>query len=204
MVTTKLTHHPGTAPKTRRSMRTLDSAADAGRAAAAVACTAALVLVTAAAAGAGAVDPALAPATAPHPVLHPTLAAAASILATNARVLALPYGLLLLRLDDVDWGRLIGSAALAGMLALNAITVGLAIGHWQSRLTPYLPQLPLEWAAAGVAASAWAHTLIRHRRDPGPPAPALRRRALALNATVTLTLLSAAAAVEVLLTPHAA
>lgn len=171
---------------------------------AAMPCTAALVAVTALAAIAGTVDPALVPSTPPHPTLHPSLAAAASILANNARVLALPYGLVLLRLEDLRWGRVLGTAVIAAVLAVNAVIVGLELGRWQSRLIPYLPHLPLEWAAAGVAASVWARALTPRRRDPGDPSREGRARRLAVTAAVTLLLLGAAAAIEVLLTPHAA
>jgi len=167
-------------------------------------CAAALVAATGVAAVAGAVDPALAASTPPHPTLHPTLAAAASILVNNARVLALPYGLLILRLDEVGWGRTLGSALLVGVLGANAVTVGLALGRWQARLIPYLPHLPLEWAAAGLAASVWTHALTRRRRQPGDPVAATSRYAPAVAGAITLLLLGAAAAVEVLLTPHAA
>lgn len=166
-------------------------------------CAAALVAATGVAAVAGAVDPALVPATPPHPTLHPTLAAAASILVNNARVLALPYGLLILRLDEVRWGRTLGSALLVGVLGANAIMVGLALGRWHGRLTPYLPHLPLEWAAAGLAASVWARALATRRRDPGDIVQAAHSRAPAVAAAITLLLLGAGAAVEVLLTPHA-
>jgi hypothetical protein len=178
----------------------------AGPAAAAIACTIALVAVTTLAAIAGTLDHALVPSTPPRPTLHPTLAAAAAILANNARVLALPYGLLILHLDAVRWGRLLGDALLAGVLAANAITVGLAIGRWQTRLVPYLPHLPLEWAAAGIATSVWVRTLATHRRDPAgghAQAPGSHEHVIAAAIT-TLLLLTAAAAVEVLLTPHAA
>lgn len=182
MVTTDLT-----ASKTARPLAT------AGRAArAAIACTATLVAVTALAAIAGTVDHALAPSTPPHPTLHPTLAAAAAILLNNARVLALPFGLLVLRCDTIRWGRTLGSALVVGVLSANAVTVGLALGRWQGRLVPYLPHLPLEWAAAGLAASVWARALATRRRDPGD---------LARAAAMTLLLLAAAAAIEVLLTP---
>jgi hypothetical protein len=175
-----------------------------GPARAAIACTAALVAVTALATIAGAVDHALVPATPPHPTLHPTLAATASILLNNARVLALPYGLLILRFDTVRWGRTLGSVLLIGVLGINAVTVGLALGRWQGRLIPYLPHLPLEWAATGLAASVWARTLGVCRRDPGDLAPAAGCHGPAITAALTLLLLAAAAAIEVLLTPHPA
>ncbi len=170
---------------------------------AAIACTATLVALTALAAAVGALDHALVPSTPPHPTLHPTLAAATSILRNNARVLALPYGLLVLRFDAVRWGRTVGTALLVGVLSVNAIAVGLALGRWQQRLIPYLPHLPHEWAAAGVSASVWGGALAR-AGDPGAPTHPKSWRWCALAAASTLLLLTAAAAAEVLLTPHAA
>ena len=170
----------------------------------AIACTTALIAVTAIATIAGTFDHALAPSAPPHPTLHPTLAAAASILANNARVLALPYGLVILRFDTVRWGRTLGSALLVGVLGANAVTVGLALGRWHGRLVPYLPPLPLEWAAAGLAASVWARALATGRRDHGHLAPAADWRGPAAAAAITLALLAGAAGAEVLLTPHAA
>ncbi len=193
MVTTHLT-----------TSRSHSITAVAGPVRAAIACTIALVAVTTLAAIAGTLDHALVPSTPPHPTLHPTLGAGAAILANNTRVLALPYGLLILHLDAVRSGRTAGSALLAGVLAANAITVGLALGRWQARLVPYLPHLPLEWAAAGLAASVWARTLATHRRDPHGHPQAPGSRSVVIAAAITLLLLTAAAATEVLLTPHAA
>jgi hypothetical protein len=171
---------------------------------AAMACTTALIAVTAIATIAGTVDHALAPSAPPHPTLHPTLAAAASILANNARVLTLPYGLVILRFDTIAWGRSLGSGLLVGVLGANAVTVGLALGRWQGRLVPYLPHLPLEWAAAGLAASVWARALATGPRDPGHVAAGAGWRGRAVAAAMTLTLLAGAAGAEALLTPHAA
>jgi hypothetical protein len=203
MVPTQLTSSSSRRPHPRaHSVAALDRPAGA-----LIACTAALVAVTALAAIAGTLDHALVPSTPPHPTLHPTLAAAAaaaaSILANNARVLALPYGLLILRFDAVRWGRTVGSALLVGVLSVNAIAVGLALGRWQQRLAPYLPHLPLEWAATGVSASVWARAVAR-AGDPGATTQPVCWRWCVLAAAITLLLLTAAAAAEVLLTPHAA
>jgi hypothetical protein len=198
MVPTQLTSSSSRRHPRARSVAALDRPARA-----AITCTAALAAVTALAAGAGALDHMLVPSTPPHPTLHPTLAAAASILANNARVLALPYGLVILRFDAVRWGRTIGTALLLGVLSVNAITVGLALGRWQQGVIPYLPHLPLEWAAAGLAASVWARALAR-AGDPSTHAQPENWRWCALAAAITLLLLTAAAAAEVLLIPHAA
>ncbi|MDQ6815778.1 MAG: hypothetical protein M3018_00005 [Actinomycetota bacterium] len=105
--------------------------------------------------------PALAPAGRPHPTLHPTLAAVSSIFRTNARVLAVPFVLVLSRFGSGRRSRSAGDAILALTIGTSAATVGLVLGHTGSRLLPYIPQLPVEYAAAAVAAAVW----IAHRRD---------------------------------------
>jgi len=190
---------------TRSNARSLPAGdADGGPVQAALACTAGLAAATAIAAIAGTVNPGLVSSTPPHPTLHPTLAAAASILVNNARVLALPYGLLILRLDNVRWGRILGSALLLGVLGSNAVTVGLALGRWHGRLIPYLPHLPLEWAAGGLTASVWARAVVCRHRDPVGCTQVADGRAAAVTAAITVLLLAASAGVEVLFTPHAA
>ena len=136
--------------------------------------------------------PSLAPAGPPHPTLQPSLGAVAAILAQNLRVLAAPFLLALFRFGQERRGRLVGDVVVAGILAGNALRVGLALGRWQGRLLPYLPQLPLEYLAAAVAASVWIVG-----RGGG-----VNRGALGIQAALTAVLLSAAAAAEVLLTPH--
>jgi hypothetical protein len=88
--------------------------------------------------------------------------------------------------------RLTGDVLVAGILGGNALRVGLALGRWQDDLLAYLPQLPLEYLAAAVAASAW----ILGRRG------GMKHHALRTQAPLTALLLSGAAAAEVLLTPH--
>ena len=58
----------------------------------------------------------------------------------------------------------------------NTIPVGLALGRWQGRLLPYVPQLPLEWAALATALTAWLHA----------PAGVSNPRQLAVLAGVTV------------------
>jgi general stress protein CsbA len=186
MVTSELTDRAHTGPSPFRP---------------ALVCTTALVCVTAIAAAAGAADPRLVPNTPPHPTLHPTLSAIASIFVNNARVLALPFLLVVFRFDRVRWGRAVGTMLLAGILAGNAITVGITLGRWQVRLVPYLPHLPLEWAAAGVAAGVWAAAVTRSPDRAARGRTALRGQVVA--GVLTLVLLAAAAVTEVLLTPHA-
>jgi hypothetical protein len=136
--------------------------------------------------------PGLAPSMRPHPALHGTLGELASVIANNLRVLAAPFLLTVFRWPRGRLTRRLGDLLIAALIAENTITVGLALGRWGDRLLPYVPQLPLEWTALGIAGAAWLTA-----RDGG------RGRVLAVYALATLALTISAAAVEVELTPHA-
>lgn len=157
--------------------------------------TAGLFAVTAVGAGLERVWPALPGATAPHRTLHTTLAAIAQILATNLRVLALPFILALTRFQTNRASRLTADGLVIGALAANALNVGIELGRWQARLIPYLPHLPLEYLAVATATAAWLNAR-RLRRATQP-------RVTTAYALVTVLLLAVAAVIEVLLTPHA-
>lgn len=139
----------------------------------------------------GTAAPALSPGGRPHPTLHGSLNELVSITATNARVLSAPFLLALFRFPDHRRTRQVGDAFTAGLVAGNALRAGIALGRWQARLLPYVPQLPLEWLAAALAAAAW----LTLRTG------AQRQTALTYLAAV-LVLVAAAAAVETLATPH--
>src|SRR6185312_14246933 len=66
------------------------------------------------------------------------------------------------------------------------------LARWRAQLLPYLPQLPIEWAALTVALSAWL--LIRTTTPP--------RRQVAVLAAVTVALLVVAAGLETWCTPR--
>jgi hypothetical protein len=136
--------------------------------------------------------PGLAPSGHPHPALHGTLGELASVIANNLRVLAAPFLLAVFRWPGGRMTRRLGDLLIAGLIAENTIAVGLAVGRWGDRLLPYVPQLPLEWTALGMAGAAWLTA-----RDSG------RGRVLAVYALATLALTISAAAVEVELIPHA-
>jgi hypothetical protein len=142
----------------------------------------------------GALAPGLAPDQGPHPALVPTLGTAASILLTNARVIAAPYLLCVFRFGADHRARRVGDAIVAGILAVNALRIGVALGRWQGRLIPYIPQLPLEYLAAAVAASAWI--AVRNQVASG--------LALALSAVLSVLILMGGAALETFATPHTA
>ena len=156
-------------------------------------CWVALGVATVVGAVAGVAWPALGPATRPHATLHPAASAVASILLNNLRVLAAPFILVAARFERARRSRLAGDTVVAAILAGNAIAVGLALGRWRGTLVPFLPQLPLEYLATATAAAAW---LDARRRS-----SALRIAIPYAGATITLT--AGAAAIEVLLTPHA-
>jgi hypothetical protein len=181
MVTTELT------PPRSQTMR--------ARARASVTATAAITSVTVIAAAAGAIDHTLVSSTAPHASLTPTFAAWGSIFIENVRVLALPFLLTASGMHHGRWSRHLGDVAVSLVLGANAVEVGLALGRWRGRLLPYLPHLPLEWAAAGIAAGAWLYARTHSDEDD-------RGRSFVVQIAVTVAALAAAAAMEVLLPPH--
>ena len=158
-------------------------------------CWVALATTTVLAAAAAVVWPALGPAARPHATLLPSLDAISSIVVNNVRVLAAPFILVAARFDRGRLSRLAGDTIVTAILVGNAIAVGLALGRWRSALIPYVPQLPLEYLAAATAATTW----VNARRDSSLSGPSIA----AISAVATLALTAVAAAIEVLLTPHA-
>ena len=149
--------------------------------------------VTAAAALLGWSVPALTPGAAPHPALHGTISDFTAIVVINLRVLCAPFLLTAFRFPTGRRSRALGDLVVVGLLAGNALRVGLALGRDGVDLLPYVPQLPLEWLAAAVAGGAWL-TLRRHPKA----------RTAAEYASVVLALVVVSAAVETLATPHVA
>ena len=158
-------------------------------------CWVTLAAATALGAAAAIAWPALGPASRPHATLHPSLDAIASILLNNLRVLAAPFILAAARFGANRSSRFTGDAIVATILVGNAVAVGLALGRWRGALIPFVPQLPIEYLAAATAAAAW----LDARRH----APPRGSQIAAANAAATIGLTAAAAAIEVLLTPHA-
>jgi single-strand DNA-binding protein len=140
----------------------------------------------------GALDPALAGHTAPHPVLTGSVGDALGILQNNARVLGVPFLLSVFRFPVSRAGRYTGDLLVFGVTAANTIAVGIELGRWRDRLIPYLPQLPLEWAALIVAVCAW---LVARGDDTRP-------QELAMLASITALLLIGGASLETWCTPH--
>lgn len=153
---------------------------------------AAVWLLTAIGVVVGLLAPELAPGGGPHPTLHGRAADVLSILTTNLRLLMMPLAVGLLGFQRSGPGRAFGDVLVGAVVTLNTLRVGLALGRYGTRLIPYIPQLPIEWLALALSASAWI--TARH----GPQPRTLRDRALQ-----TLIAATAAAAIEALLTPHA-
>jgi hypothetical protein len=153
---------------------------------------AAVLALTGTAVLAGTLDPALAGGGHPHPTLAGTVGDASSILLNNLRALAAPFLLIILRFPAARITRTIGDVAIPAILTVNCVTIGIALGRWQSRLLPYLPHLPLEFSALTCSTCAW----LIARDD------AKRRRELAILALATIALLTGAASLETWATPH--
>jgi hypothetical protein len=140
----------------------------------------------------GAIAHGLARGTPPHPTLTGTVGEAASILVNNARVLIAPFALWALGFPSGRATRRMGDLIVFGVAGLNSLDVGVELGRWGLRLVPYVPQLPLEWAALTVATAAWlkartAMTTTLHMLH---------------FALVAIALLIVAAAMETWGTPH--
>ena len=181
MVATELTHNEVIASDASRQMSCVGLSA------------AAVIGFTTLGIGLALVDPALAGSTRPHPALTGSLGDAVAILQNNARVLATPFLLVALGFPNSSLGRRVGDLILTALTAASTIPVGLELGRWQGRLLPYIPQLPLEWAALAVALGAWLTT----RAD-----QASSRRQLVVLAAIVTVLLVDAAAIETWCTPH--
>jgi hypothetical protein len=153
---------------------------------------AAVIGVTLASSLLAVLDPKVAGSTPPHPTLTGSLNDWLAITAVNLRVLAAPFLLWPLGAHHSGHGRRAGDAVVLAVIAVNAFPVGIALGRWQGRLIPYVPQLPLEWAALILAVSAWLTVRT---------GAATRQRVAVLAASVA-SLVLAAAALETWATPH--
>jgi hypothetical protein len=140
----------------------------------------------------GLLAPGLAGNVRPHPALTGTLGTAAGIFANNLGLLAVPFALCLLGYNTDRVSRHTGDLLLLVLVTVNALRVGVELGRWRGQLIPYVPQLPLEWAALAIAASVWLTARTQ----------AVSRRRLMLGAASVVLLLATAAAVETWDTPH--
>jgi len=153
---------------------------------------AAVIGLTAAGLAVGGIDPRLAARTAPHPALTGSLSDALGILQNNLRVLAAPYLLGILGFPRHRVARRAGDLLVLALAAGSTVPVGIELARWRGRLLPYLPQLPVEWAALTVSVSAWL--LIRTM--------SARYRQIVMRAAVSVALLAVAAGLETWCTPR--
>jgi len=179
-----MSYPPGTQPANRQlAAVTLPAPARAGLTVASLTATAAIL---------GGLFPGLASGGDPHPVLSGTIREATDIAISNLRVLSVPFLLALLGLHHGARRRRIGDLTIAALATVNTVQVGLALGADSLRLIPYVPQLPLEWAALTLCIAAW---LELRTGDAG-------RRRIGRYAAAILALTITAAAVETFATPH--
>lgn len=124
----------------------------------------------------------------PHPAgLGPVV----GIAARNTATCAIPLLVLALRLRGRR-GRLVADIALAALLVVNVVQVGVALGAYGPGLLPWLLHLPIEWGALAVAFGAY----VAHRRRP------IRVAELARVGLVLQVLCLVGAVVEIYTTPH--
>jgi hypothetical protein len=141
----------------------------------------------------GALLPRLAPVGHPHPTLHGTAGDAVAIAVSNARVLSAPFLLALFGFPAHRRSRQLGDVLVAGLLAGNALRLGLALGADGQALLPYVPQLPVEWLAAALSAAAWLDLRT------GP-----RTQTTIAYVAAVLALVAVAAVIETTCTPNVA
>jgi hypothetical protein len=152
----------------------------------------ALWLITLTATGLGELSRLTGPHLQLYPHSTPTPEAALTIWLNNLRVTGWPLLALALRMHRTRWRRRLANICIAGSLAANAALVGAAIAAGGERILPYLPHLPLEWAALALSATAW---LLGSRNN-------LRRRQLVVIAGALAALLGAGALLETYAVPH--
>jgi len=127
-----------------------------------------------------------------RPHTRPTIHDALATWLHNTRVAGWPLLLAALGLHRERWQRRLGDLLLAATITANSVLVGAALAAGHERLLPYLPHLPIEWAALALAASGW-HLASRHR---------ITHRQLTTIAVAFLTLLALAATLETYAVPH--
>jgi hypothetical protein len=153
----------------------------------------ALWLITLLAAGLGELPALIAPSLRLHPHAAPSVHDVVMTWAHNVRTAGWP--LLFAAAAGPyrqRWQRRLGDLLLAGSLIANGTLVGAAIAAGHQRILPYLPHLPLEWAAMALSSTAW---LLASRSR-------LTRRQLVLHIAAFTALLAVAATVEIYAVPH--
>jgi hypothetical protein len=130
----------------------------------------------------------LEPQSNPPPYLGHVLALAAH----NIPIAAWPLLLGVMGAHRHRLARQIADAVLVACIIANTLPVGAGLGAYGTRLLPYIPQLPLEWAGLALGASAW---LVQRRR-------ALSVREGLQRLGLIAFLLLCAAVVESVAVPH--
>jgi hypothetical protein len=115
-----------------------------------------------------------------------------ALAAHNIPIASWPLLLGLLGAHRHRLARHVADGVLLACIILNALPVGAALGAYGTAVLPYLPQLPFEWSAVALGASAWV---------------AQRRRALAVRTRLGLFVLIVgvlfcAATLETVAVPH--
>jgi hypothetical protein len=77
------------------------------------------------------------------------------LLAHNLPIASWPLLLGVLGVHRNHHTRQAADTLVAAVLLSNVLTVGAALGVYGAPLLPYIPQVPLEWAALALGASAW-------------------------------------------------
>lgn len=106
-----------------------------------------------------------------------------SLAAHNIPIAAWPVLLGVLGAHHHRLARRAADLLLLACILANTLPAGAALGAYGTRLLPYIPQLPLEWAGLALGASAWI--LQRRRALAGS-------EGLALTALIVTVLLGAA------------
>lgn len=115
-----------------------------------------------------------------------------ALAAHNLPICAWPLLLGSLRIGDESPWRRVTDIGVAVCALVNVMPAAAALGGYGWALVPYVPQLPVEWAALAVGCGSW---ILERRRSLS------RSERLKLLGVLTLLLL-AAAALETCAVPH--
>jgi hypothetical protein len=122
----------------------------------------------------------------------PSLAHVLELVVHNLPICGWPLLLASLRLRDGSPWRTVADVVVAASVLVNALPVAAALGAYGWALVPYVPQLPLEWAALAVGYGCWIV-----EREQGRPVS----KRLKLLGVLSVVLL-AAGALETYAVPH--
>ena len=122
----------------------------------------------------------------------PTAAHILALAAHNLPVAAWPLLLGCAGTASNRRGKRAADSLLVACALANTIPVGAAIGAYGISLIPYIPQLPVEWAALAAGYGSW----ITQRKRP------IRRRERLERLAATALLVLAAATIETVAVPH--